>query len=68
MLYEVITLNSNDMTKIDGTGNDGAEIDIFEAFGWSDIIHHTVHWDGYGKDHKSTVITSYSIHYTKLYE
>ncbi len=34
-------------------GRDGAEIDIFEGFGWNDTIYHTVHWDGYGSKHKS---------------
>jgi beta-glucanase (GH16 family) len=38
-----------------GNGSaDGAEIDIFEAL-YKDRprIHHAIHWDGYGKDHKS---------------
>ena len=32
----------------------GAEIDIFEYLSRKgDVIQHTLHWDGYGKDHKS---------------
>ena len=32
----------------------GTEIDIFEYHSkWKDGIHHALHWDGYGKDHKS---------------
>lgn len=32
----------------------GAEIDIFEySRTESDTVHHTLHWDGYGKDQKS---------------
>lgn len=33
----------------------GTEIDIMEYHSkWVDGILHTIHWDGYGKDHKST--------------
>jgi beta-glucanase (GH16 family) len=33
----------------------GTEIDIFEYLRREgDKVHHTLHWDGYGKDHKST--------------
>lgn len=37
----------------DGSGEDGTEIDIMEGFGWTDRIHHTLHWDGYGAAHRS---------------
>ncbi len=39
--------------KVGNEGEDGTEIDIFEGFGWTDKINHALHWDGYGKDHKS---------------
>ena len=32
---------------------DGAEVDIMEAFGWTNNINHAVHWDGYGTAHQS---------------
>lgn len=32
---------------------DGAEVDIMEAFGWTNKINHAVHWDGYGAAHDS---------------
>jgi beta-glucanase (GH16 family) len=32
---------------------DGAEVDIMEAFGWTNKINHAVHYDGYGAAHKS---------------
>lgn len=35
-------------------GVDGSEVDIMEAFGWTDKINQAVHWDGYGTEHKST--------------
>lgn len=35
-------------------GRDGTEIDIMEkAWSKEDKINHALHWDGYGKDHKS---------------
>jgi len=36
----------------DGSGEDGTEIDIMEGFGWTDVIHHNLHWDGYGDAHR----------------
>lgn len=35
-------------------GVDGTEVDIMEAFGWTNTINYAFHWDGYGDDHKST--------------
>jgi beta-glucanase (GH16 family) len=32
---------------------DGAEVDIMEAFGWTNKINHAIHYDGYGAAHKS---------------
>ncbi len=44
--------------NVDGTGTDGAEIDIMESAYWGDPINqnstiHTIHYDGYGEHHKS---------------
>lgn len=33
-------------------GVDGSEVDIMEAFGWTDKINQAVHWNGYGSEHK----------------
>ncbi len=40
--------------RVGDGGKDGAEIDIFES-PWrdQDAINIAIHWDGYGKDHKS---------------
>lgn len=40
--------------RVGNGGRDGAEIDIFEA-AWrdEDKVNIAIHWDGYGKDHKS---------------
>ncbi len=42
-----------DQGSVGNGGVDGSEVDIMEAFGWSDKINHAIHWDGYGADHKS---------------
>jgi len=34
-------------------GGDGTEIDIYEKPWLDDRVQQTLHWDGYGKDHKS---------------
>ena len=34
-------------------GMDGTELDIFEKNTLDDKVQHTLHWDGYGKAHKS---------------
>ena len=42
--------------KVDGTANDGAEVDIFESAWVGDYTSCVVHIDGYGKDHKANTI------------
>lgn len=38
----------------------GSEIDIFEYHrDTPNIVYHTIHWDGYGKNHKSTAHNTY---------
>ena len=39
--------------KIGRGGMDGTEIDIMEKPWLDDRVQHTLHWDGYGKHHKS---------------
>jgi beta-glucanase (GH16 family) len=39
--------------KVGEEGRDGTEIDIMEKPWLDDRINHALHWDGYGKDHKS---------------
>lgn len=46
-------LMCNGVTSIGNEGRDGTEIDIME-WPWRDgRVQHTLHWDGYGKAHKS---------------
>ncbi|MBN2414135.1 glycoside hydrolase family 16 protein [candidate division KSB1 bacterium] len=46
-------LMSPSQGNVDGTGEDGTEIDIMEGFGWTDQINQALHWDGYGDAHQS---------------
>jgi len=46
-------LFADEVHKVDGSGEDGTEIDIVEGFGWTDKISYALHWDGYKKHHKS---------------
>ena len=48
-----------DVGAVGNGGEDGTEVDIMEAFGWTNRIHQTFHWDGYGSDHRSTGRTFY---------
>jgi beta-glucanase (GH16 family) len=39
--------------NVDGSGQDGTEIDIMEKASLDDSVHHALHWDGYGDEHQS---------------
>ncbi len=39
--------------KVSSGGRDGTEIDIYEKPWLDDRVQQTLHWDGYGKDHKT---------------
>lgn len=39
--------------QVGNEGRDGTEIDIFEKPWLDDRVQHALHWDGYGKHHKS---------------
>ncbi len=38
--------------SVENGGIDGSEVDIMEAFGWTDRINQAIHWDGYGTEHR----------------
>ena len=40
------------VTNVDGSGEDGSEIDIMEVWGATDRMQHAVHWDGYEEAHR----------------
>lgn len=46
-------LQGHNMSNVDGTGNDGAEIDIFESAWVTNTTKAVVHIDGYGNDHQA---------------
>jgi len=46
-------LFADEVHNVDGSGEDGTEIDIIEAFGWTDELSHALHWDSYEADHKT---------------
>ena len=52
-------LMGNNVANVDGTGNDGAEIDIFECTWTTAMAQSSIHIDGYGTDHQSNP-TQYS--------
>ncbi|MEA4935272.1 MAG: family 16 glycosylhydrolase [Paludibacter sp.] len=52
-------LQGPDMGKIDGTGNDGAEIDIFESAWTDEYTKSVIHIDGYG-EHKQANTKQYA--------
>lgn len=46
-------LQGQNQKNVDGTGNDGAEVDIFESAWFTDTTKGVVHIDGYGADHRA---------------
>lgn len=46
-------MTSQGQGNIDGTGNDGAEVDVFESAWVGDFTKAVVHIDGYGDAHKA---------------
>lgn len=46
-------MQGDNMSNVDGTGNDGAEVDIFESAWFGDYTKSVVHIDGYGADHRA---------------
>jgi len=46
-------LFSDSVVKVGNEGRDGTEIDIAEMPWRTDHVQHALHWDGYGKRHKS---------------
>jgi beta-glucanase (GH16 family) len=45
------------INTIDGTGHDGAEIDIVETMDAGNFVRASFHWDGYGASHQSTSLS-----------
>ncbi len=50
-------LHNDSVNKIGDEGRDGTEIDIMEKPWLDDRVTHNLHWDGYGKEHKTAGTT-----------
>lgn len=51
--HTALWLQGDNMGNVDGTGNDGAEIDVFESAWIGDYTKSVVHIDGYGAHQRS---------------
>ena len=66
-LWSAFWTFSHGINNIDGTGRDGAEIDIFESphYNYDSIfknsVTHSVHYDGYGDAHQRKFLGSWNV-------
>ncbi len=51
--WSAFWINGRGIGKVGSGGREGTEIDIMEKPWRDERVQHTLHWDGYGKDHKS---------------
>ena len=51
--WSAFWLTGGGVVKVGDEGRDGTEIDIMEKPWLDDRVQHTLHWDGYGKHHRS---------------
>jgi len=51
--WSAFWLMGNGVGKIGNQGRDGTEIDIMEKPWLDDRVQHALHWDGYGKHHRT---------------
>lgn len=51
--WSAFWLHTDSVNQIGNEGRDGTEIDIMEKPWLDDRIQHALHWDGYGKHHRS---------------
>lgn len=51
--WSAFWLYNDGVGNVGDEGRDGTEIDIMEKPTLDDRVPHTLHWDGYGKDHKA---------------
>lgn len=73
--WSAFWLMPDDVAIIDGTGTDGAEIDIFESAycSWNGFldkqrVSSNIHYDGYGDDHRSICVCEPCIIFNNPYE
>jgi beta-glucanase (GH16 family) len=51
--WSAFWLYNDSVNRVGNEGRDGTEIDIYEKPWLDDRVQQTLHWDGYGKEHKS---------------
>lgn len=51
--HTALWFQGDNMSQVDGTGNDGAELDIFESAWLGDYTKSVVHIDGYASSHQA---------------
>lgn len=56
-IWSAFWLMNNDVGKVDGSGQDGTEVDIYESpfYGkkpFNNVVYCNLHYDGYGAEHK----------------
>ncbi|MCS7304686.1 MAG: glycoside hydrolase family 16 protein [Thermoguttaceae bacterium] len=56
--WSAFWLYTDSVNKIGNEGRDGTEIDIMEKPWLDERVNHALHWDGYGKHHRSAVRVS----------
>jgi beta-glucanase (GH16 family) len=49
-----IWITTSLVERVGDEGRDGTEIDVMEQPSRNNVVHLSLHWDGYGKDHKTT--------------
>jgi beta-glucanase (GH16 family) len=55
--WSAFWLTNDGVGRVGNEGRDGTEIDIVEKPWLDDRVTHNLHWDGYGKDHKTAGTT-----------
>ncbi len=53
-----IWITSQSVNRTEDEGRDGTEIDVMEQSSRHDEVYLNLHWDGYGKEHKTTGVKS----------
>ena len=66
-LWSAFWMFTGSVSNIDGTGRDGAEIDIFESPYFAEnklkryAVSQTVHFDGYGEEHQQVCLGKFKV-------
>lgn len=57
-IWSAFWMMNDKVVNVDGSGQDGTEVDIMESFRYGDrisnVVQNNIHWDGYGEAHQSS--------------